>query len=368
METKERNIRVEGPQSFAIVSGKGGSGKTMIAVTMARSLAELGYRTLLIDADFATGGLSYYLTFNIFSNPRIGLADLHSSIDYKLNIDDVISEPKSSSLEGNEDLGLLRLVTTGDQRAIEPMPQQDLSLMLSAVLTAAESRFDYIIIDCRGGIDPQSVTVCELCDEILVVAETDATSIQSTQHLIDVLNGRDLRQKISGFLLNKVMDDPSSLAKASISFFRSEYLGSVPFDIDATRAYIQGKLPSSNSLFSRHVKSVMAKMLPSARSYQSIRTLSPEDFSTVTLRSPKVRMGGIVIATLSVYLTGAIILYYSGALKLYLKNDEVLQIGTSIAVIYNVMLFLSLSDSFKQGIGMLFSTYQKVFHKFLRPN
>lgn len=363
MTTNEMNIDAEVAQSFAVVSGKGGSGKTMIAVTMAQSLADLGYKTLLIDADFATGGLSYYLTFNVFSSPKMGLSDISSTKNHDYKFEDIITGPKTSAIKDDKNLELLSLITTGDQRTIEPMPVADLYTMISSIFSVVERIFDYIIVDCRGGIDPQSLAVCQICDEILVIAETDATSIQSTQHLIDVLSKNNLKKKISGFILNKVMDDPSSLAKASISFFRSEYLGSIPFDIDATRAYIQGKLPLSNSLFSRHVKSAMSMMLTSAVSYRSIRTLSPEEFGTVTLRSPEMRLGGVMIGTFSLYLTCAVLLYYFGLLKLNIDYEDILNIGVASSIFYTSMIFFSLSDVLKERIGSIFSAYQSILRK-----
>lgn len=63
-------------KSIAVVSGKGGSGKTMVAVALAQGVALAERSCILIDADFATGGLTYYLTFRNFKNARIGLSDI----------------------------------------------------------------------------------------------------------------------------------------------------------------------------------------------------------------------------------------------------------------------------------------------------
>jgi len=43
------------------VSGKGGSGKSTLSVLMARSLARLGYRVLLVDGDESNVGLESLL-------------------------------------------------------------------------------------------------------------------------------------------------------------------------------------------------------------------------------------------------------------------------------------------------------------------
>src|ERR1700757_2777548 len=46
---------------IAIASGKGGSGKTLITVSLGYALVVSGLRVLLIDADPATDGLSLFL-------------------------------------------------------------------------------------------------------------------------------------------------------------------------------------------------------------------------------------------------------------------------------------------------------------------
>ena len=47
---------------ISLVSGKGGVGKTVIVANLGLELAQRGYRVLLIDMDFFTHGLTFYLT------------------------------------------------------------------------------------------------------------------------------------------------------------------------------------------------------------------------------------------------------------------------------------------------------------------
>jgi len=44
-------------QTIAVISGKGGVGKSSLAVNLAVSLSEIGRRVLLLDADFANGNI-----------------------------------------------------------------------------------------------------------------------------------------------------------------------------------------------------------------------------------------------------------------------------------------------------------------------
>ena len=47
-------------QTLSLISGKGGSGKTIIAISIAKVLNDSGYKVLLVDCDNVTHGASYF--------------------------------------------------------------------------------------------------------------------------------------------------------------------------------------------------------------------------------------------------------------------------------------------------------------------
>ncbi|MCL2220821.1 MAG: ParA family protein [Oscillospiraceae bacterium] len=47
-------------ESLAIISGKGGSGKTTLAISLSQLLATCGKRVLLINCDMSTHGATYF--------------------------------------------------------------------------------------------------------------------------------------------------------------------------------------------------------------------------------------------------------------------------------------------------------------------
>ena len=48
---KKTSSRFEGLRSIAVVSGKGGVGKTTLSVNLALAMSEMGFRTAILDAD-----------------------------------------------------------------------------------------------------------------------------------------------------------------------------------------------------------------------------------------------------------------------------------------------------------------------------
>ena len=345
----------------AIVSGKGGSGKTMLAVALAQGAALAGRTAVLVDTDFATGGLSYYLTFREFSHSRLGLVDMLKSKEVRRPLEEWASigtvRASDSMWKSN-----LRLVAIGDQRRIRSDTDLDFAEPLQQVLREAAYLSDLVIVDCRGGIDRQSLTVCNLVDEILIVVETDTTSIRASQHLADVLSDEGLKGKIVGYALNKVMDDPTTLAKTASSLLGVSYIGSIPFDIEATRSYVQGRIPPPSTLFSRHVFAMLPRLTGRFGQYDDLRVLSPEEFGTVTLRSPEVRSGGIFVLVTALYVSGVYVwmrssgfreLYASGIVDPHYGNF----IDVAVIVAINVLLVAALSDPIKQGLGRTFRKY-----------
>ncbi|MBK6590568.1 MAG: AAA family ATPase [Acidobacteria bacterium] len=58
-------------QYLTLLSGKGGSGKTVIGMSMARVLGEAGYRALLVDCDYSTHGATYFFEDEIATDPEL---------------------------------------------------------------------------------------------------------------------------------------------------------------------------------------------------------------------------------------------------------------------------------------------------------
>src|SRR6202035_1340616 len=152
IENSKRYVSDSRLDTLAIVSGKGGSGKTLVATAIAEGLSLSGNRVLLVDADTGTGGLSYYLGFNAYRRTREGLAEFVRGDSETPNI----SSARKAIVDSNPAFGKVDLLPVGNHRIFHQ--RNDVALtdkpIMDLIWKIKESgNYRYIIFDCRGGID-----------------------------------------------------------------------------------------------------------------------------------------------------------------------------------------------------------------------
>lgn len=280
-------------RSIAVVSGKGGSGKTMVAAELAR-LADAGSSVVaLIDADLGTGGLTYFLNLRYIQRQVGGVADL--ALAYEEGVPDTFDI--KGSLQEIDGFSQSTFLSVGDHRRLFGRNYSDnVKKALRYAISELARSHDVVLIDCRGGIDDESIAVCEAVDDVLLVVESDTTSYQASQHLADVLAQERLATKLRGFVINKVIDDPSSIARNGTVSFRCPYLGSIPFDLDVTRNFLVGEIPDLRSVFGIHLASSSHRVYPEMFPSPMGRVWEFKEFSEVGLTDIDAARGGVVAA------------------------------------------------------------------------
>jgi len=288
----------EEPRAVAIVSGKGGSGKTLIAVQMGFELAEYSRssRVILMDADIGTAGMSFYLGYRYVHNTRTGLSDviLDRNKTYAPLLQD-ISVPS----------GNLRYLPVGDYRRINreyrarnpdlAKPPPIIPVLREAIRELREEA-DFLIVDCRGGIDDESLGVCSAVDDIIMIVEQDPTSFQASRYLVDTLAEVDLVHKLRGYIINKVYANPEPVRRNGTVDFASQCLAAVPVDLEAMRAFLLGQVPAPSGLFGVHIQDALSRAYPAVIRPPAARILSDSDYDKMNVFDPVASLGGVITA------------------------------------------------------------------------
>ena len=157
----------KGPQVIAVASGKGGVGKTMISAHLSVSLAELGKKVILIDADF--GGANLHSLFGI----RPSAPSLTDFFQKRCTFQDVVLNTQHQGLW-----------FIGGHNARFDMANIQHALKLKFLRQLEKLPVDYIILDVGAGTSFHVVDFFLAASKKLVVTTPSQTSIENMYHLL----------------------------------------------------------------------------------------------------------------------------------------------------------------------------------------
>lgn len=161
------------PRVMAVANQKGGVGKTTTATNLGACLAELGYRTLLVDLDpqaNATTGLGL--------DPRAIDVSMYDVLLREVPLEDCIEAtavknlfvaPASLDLAGAE---------------IELVPAFSRERRLASALEPLADDFDYVLIDCPPSLGLLTVNGLAAASEVLVPIQCEYYALEGLSQLL----------------------------------------------------------------------------------------------------------------------------------------------------------------------------------------
>lgn len=162
---------------MAITGGKGGVGKTSVALNLALAFARQDYRVLLLDGDTDLANVMIMLG----EYPRRTLENV-------LTGDCTLAE---AIFEAPHGLHILP-GASGVERCMDITKEERLGLLRS--LAALEKQYDYILIDTAAGIQSNVIHMIASAVLACVVVTPDPTSLTDAFSLIKVLHRRGYRR------------------------------------------------------------------------------------------------------------------------------------------------------------------------------
>ncbi len=196
--------------SLSIVSGKGGTGKSVVSASLAALFARHD-RSLLIDADFGVGNAHLMQG----ATPEHSFADV---VAQRLGMREILT-PCAEGLD-------LLAAGSGYARLTE-LTTSDLEL-IALGLELLETDYRFTLVDSAAGIPPQTITFAAATDLVLIVTTPDITAMTDAYAFYKVLLQK--RARVRPLLL---VNRASSAEEAAsvverIQTVSRKYLGSSP--------------------------------------------------------------------------------------------------------------------------------------------
>ena len=244
---------------LAIVSGKGGPGKTVMAASFAYALKKSGKKVLVIDTDFRTRGMSYYLIGDLAEQPHLDIKKESSMKDILVR-GIPVEKVRPAVLQRAEGLEYDILLADRALHAggkIDPeafTSSEEFSEKYFGKLESLCERFreeyDYVIIDTRGGYDYTSAIPALVADGFVVVLELDRLSLNQTTMFLNSIGKMsekfpDASATLKGFISNKWIYPPEddTLLKYLQEIHGGLALGNIPLDRNVIINYGNKILP-----------------------------------------------------------------------------------------------------------------------------
>ncbi len=161
------------PRILAVANQKGGVGKTTTAVNLGASLADLGYRTLVVDLD-PQGNASTGLGIDI----RNLDATMYDVVLHDVPLEDVVEPTAVRSLF----VAPASLDLAGAE--IELVPAFSRELRLKRALEAAIDDYDFVLIDCPPSLGLLTVNGMTAAHEVLVPIQCEYYALEGLGQLL----------------------------------------------------------------------------------------------------------------------------------------------------------------------------------------
>jgi flagellar biosynthesis protein FlhG len=167
-----RQAEKDSTKAIAVVSGKGGVGKSNFSLNFSLSLVKRGFRVLLLDMDVGMGNLDILM----------GISSEKTIVDYltgSFGLKEII-------LDGPEGLKFI-----GGGTGLTQLVNQDRFSQLSEELDEFLLEYDFLIFDMGAGVNEDTLKFMLSVHEIFVITTPEPTSLMDAYAMMKHLHFLD---------------------------------------------------------------------------------------------------------------------------------------------------------------------------------
>ncbi len=206
-------------RSISVSSGKGGVGKTLTVVHLAKFLAANDLRILILDGDLGLANVDIVLGLE----PKYNIRDV---LDGSVALDKIILKDRNG----------IDVIPTGSGLADLASLSYSQKAVVSSYLESLADRYDYVIVDTAAGIADTVLHFNQIVQKRVIVCTSEPHSLTDAYALIKVLSKKGIKDFY--LLVNMVHSVAegekifSNMKKVCFNFLSIDlhFLGSIPYD------------------------------------------------------------------------------------------------------------------------------------------
>lgn len=204
---KNGKSRKKTVKTIALTSGKGGTGKTFLAVNMAYAVSEMNKKVLLIDLDSNLSNVNILLnmnskkTLNDFFTGRNLLTELITPFENNMHI------------------------IFGDSGKLNyDIPREDIIKILFNQLAKVEADYDYIFLDTGAGAHQDTINFLLHSTLNLIITTPEPTSVMDAYVMVKLLKNGGYTNKNLVIVNKCATDEEGAMAFSNLNIASKHFL------------------------------------------------------------------------------------------------------------------------------------------------
>ncbi|MBR9706665.1 AAA family ATPase [Candidatus Pacearchaeota archaeon] len=193
---------------YAIISGKGGVGKTTTAINLGTALNNLGEDVIILDANLTTPNIGIHL-----GAPIVPIT-LNHVLNNQAKIEDAIYEHESGTKIMPASLSL---------KETERINYKN----LSNITKKLKNITNHIIIDCAAGLGEEARAAMNACDEMIIVTNPEMPAV--TDALKTIKLAEEMNKPVKGVIVTRYQGKKTEMPISNIrDMLEAPIIGIIP--------------------------------------------------------------------------------------------------------------------------------------------
>jgi len=219
---------------IAIISGKGGVGKTTTAINLGAALNQLNKEVIIVDVNLNTPNIGIHLGAPIVP------VTLNHVLKGKADIGEAIYEHSSGTKIVPSSLSVKEITKFNTKR-------------IPIVIKQLKDRADFIILDSAAGFSEEAIATLEAGEEIIIVTNPEMPSVTDSLKAVKV--AREMKKDVRGVIVTRHRNQDYEMSLPAIkSMLETQIIGVIPEDVAVKKA-----LNKRDAVVHTHPKSKVAR-------------------------------------------------------------------------------------------------------------